>query len=560
MKSLRFVCSFAVFVFAILMIVLVEAQSNPVARADRENALPESQGLRAAAELGPNRQGLEVRLAKAVTYSSGGYEATSVAIEDLNGDGLPDLAVANWCPTSGSCPAGGEVSVLLGNGDGTFQAPAGYSSGGALAHSVAIGDVNGDGHPDLVVANECQDYSNCNGGGEVSVLLGNGDGTFRGAVSYSSGGYTTVSVAIGDVNGDGHPDLVVANECYDSTTCDNGGEVGVLLGNGDGTFQTAVSYSSGGYLAQNVAIWDLNGDGHPDLVVANGCESSPTCDNGGGISVLMGNGDGTFKAAVSYSSGGIQPNSVAIGDVNGDGHPDVAVANYCQNPSTCRKDGFPASVGVLLGNGDGTFQAPVSYSLDSPFAESVAIGDVNGDGHPDLIVASLCRGLMRCNRGGVNVMLGNGDGTFQAPVGYGSGGYAANFVAVGDVNGDGRPDVVAANLYVSQSRDTTGMVGVLLNNFTVSTATRVTSSPNPSRVKEPVTLTATVTSNSSVPNGSTVAFYNGSTKIGTGTTSNGVASLTTSLSKAGKYTIKASYPGDAFHKASSGTVKQVVKL
>jgi hypothetical protein len=557
MKFLRFVCSFAVFAFAVLMIVWKATQSN-VVHATQPQSLSEPQLLTAGsgAQLAPATQKPPVSFANAVTYSSGGYEATSVAIGDLNGDGLPDLVVANWCPTSGSCPAGGEVSVMLGNGDGTFQAPAGYSSGGALAHSVAIGDLDGDGRADLVVANECQDYSNCNGGGEVSVLLGNGDGTFRGAVSYSSGGYTAVSVAIGDVNGDGHPDLVVANECCDSTTCDKGGEVSILLGNGDGTFQTAVSYGSGGYLAQNVAIWDLNGDGHPDLVVANGCESS-TCDNGG-IGVLKGKGDGTFKAAVGYSSGGIQANSVAIGDVNGDGHPDVVVANYCQNPITCRKDGYPAVVGVLLSNGKGTFQAPVSYSLDSPFAESVAIADVNGDGRPDLIVASLCRGLMKCDRGGVDVMLGNGDGTFQAAVGYGSGGYGDNFVAIGDVNGDGRPDVVAANLYVSRSRDTTGMVGVLLNNFTVSTATRVTSSPNPSHVNEVVTLTATVTSNSSVPNGSTVAFYNGATEIGTGTTSNGMASLTTSFSKAGKYTIKASYPGDAFHKASSGTVKQVV--
>ena len=159
--------------------------------------------------------------------------------------------------------------------------------------------------------------------------------------------------------------------------------------------------------------------------------------------------------------------------------------------------------------------------------------------------------------GGVRVLLGNGDGTFQTPVSHESGGGGATSVAIADLNGDGRPDVVVANACISQS-SCEGAAGVLLNYLAFSTKTSLTSSPNPSLVSQPVTFTATITSSSVIPNGSTVTFYDGTASIGTGATTNGVASLTTSFSKAKTYTIKASYPGDAFRKASAGTVKQVV--
>ena len=381
-------------------------------------------------------------------YNSGGYKAVSVAIGDVNGDGRADLVVANQCQSSSNC--NGVVSVLLGNGDGTFQAPVSYSSGGYEATSVAIGDVNGDGHADLVVANQCQSSSNCNGA--VSVLLGNGDGTFQAPVSYSSGGYYALSVAVGDVNGDGRADLVVAN-WYQSNGIN--GSLGVLLGNGDGTFQSPVSYSSGGLYAYSVAIGDVNGDGHADLVVANECQSNGDCSSGA-VSVLLGNGDGTFQSAASYSAG-YDAYSVAIGDVNGDGHADLVVANQCQSSSNCN-----GAVSVLLGNGDGTFQAPVSYSSGGNDALSVAIGDVNGDGHADLVVANECQSNGDCSSGAVSVLLGNGDGTFQAPVSYRSGGSEATSVAIGDVNGDGHADLVVANQCNSDC--SSGAVSVLLGN------------------------------------------------------------------------------------------------
>jgi uncharacterized protein (DUF2141 family) len=197
-----------------------------------------------------------------------------------------------------------------------------YDSGGDYAYSVAVADVNGDGRPDLLITNFCTGVPNCHG--TVSVLLGNGEGTFQTAVTYESGGFWAYAVAVADVNGDGKPDLLVENLCPNSGNC-NGGAVGVLLGNGDGTFQAAVSYGSGGYVPQccgsySLAVADVNGDGRLDVLVANPCEGVGCSDGANGtVGVLLGNGDGTFQTAVTYGSGGIYATSVAVADVNADG-------------------------------------------------------------------------------------------------------------------------------------------------------------------------------------------------------------------------------------------------
>jgi len=143
--------------------------------------------------------------------------------------------------------------------------------------------------------------------------------SFLPVVMYDSGGYYATSVAVGDVNGDGRPDLITTNICQKG--CSGNGVVGVLLGNGDGTFQSAVSYDSGGLYASSVTVADLNGDGKLDLVVVNGKSDS--------VAVFLGNGDGTFQASVSYSSGYFGPDSATVADVNGDGRPDILFTTEC---------------------------------------------------------------------------------------------------------------------------------------------------------------------------------------------------------------------------------------
>jgi hypothetical protein len=468
---------------------------------------------------------------------------------DVNGDGKLDLIVASGCDDVGiyGCSSSAIVSVLLGNGDGTFQAAVNYDSGsiGETGSNLAVADVNGDGKPDVIVVNGC-DYQEGCANGSVSVLLGNGDGTLQPAVSYSPGGY---SVAVADVNGDGKPDLVLAN-----------GEVAVMLGNGDGTFQPAVSYSSGGENAFSVAVADVNGDGIPDLVVANGCADS-SCANGS-ASVLLGNGDGTFQAAVSYGSGGLDANGVAVTDVNGDGKPDVIVLNECAfNQEQCAN----GSAGVLLGNGDGTFQAAVTYLSGGQSAVSIVVGDVNQDGKPDILLYNSSLYTFGSYDGVVDVLLGNGDGTFQAATDYISGAnynnarIAIQALALGDVNGDGKRDLVVTA--EGDSCCLTGDVSVFLNVYQAPASNALSSSVNPSAFGQSVIFTATVTSSSPGTPTGTVTFTYGSTTLCTAVTlSNGTASCAYSALPVGTDSVTAAYSGDVNFSGSSASLNQVVNL
>ena len=450
-----------------------------------------------------------------MVYSSGGDGATSVAVADLNGDGKLDLVVTNECANSKSCVSG-SVSVLLGNGDGTFRTAVSYSSGGSTPTSVVVADVNGDGKPDLLVANTCDPNNNCSTGA-VAVLLGKGDGTFHAAVSYGSGGSLADSVAVADVNGDGKPDLVVMNQALCGPPPCGHGQVGVLLGNGDGTFQAVRIYDSGAYWGYAVAVADV--DGKPDLVVVNG--STTVCETCGvsTFGILLGNGDGTFKPVATYDlfPDDGSPMSVAVADVNGDGKPDVMVASQCA-PGSCSSN---SSVSVLLGKGDGTFQSPAIYDSGGVGTTAVAAADVNEDGKPDLVVASnnpfsyLYCGSM-CERGQAAVLLGNGDGTFRGPVTYASGAYFSDGVAVADVNGDGKPDLVVVNLCaVSKNCNGAGFtnrgaVSVLISAPAATTS--LASSRNPSIFGQSVTFTATVSSSlGGTPTGK-VTFQAGGTQ------------------------------------------------
>jgi Bacterial Ig-like domain (group 3)/FG-GAP-like repeat/FG-GAP repeat len=447
--------------------------------------------------------------AKAVTYDSGGYGTMSLAVADLNRDGHLDAVMANQCADT-NC-ASGSIGVLLGNGDRTFRAPVTYRTGGA--YFVVIADVNGDQYPDLVVTND----------DSVSILLGNGDGTFQSAVSYSSGGYVARTAAVADVNGDGHPDIVASNSNYN---------IGVLLGNGDGTFQSPAIYPSAGY---SVAIGDLSGDGHLDLVAGQAYYS---------VTELLGNGDGTFQTPRSYGSGGWGATSLAIGDVNGDGKPDLITALQSLQSNQ-------GGVGVMLGNGDGTFQPVVGYP-SARFARSVAIGDVNGDGHPDLIAGNLEV---------VSVLLGRGDGTFQSSGNMSVGGDDGGPAAIADVNEDVRPDLLVADFALDLSSSPSnrrGALSVLLNLTQRASTLILAASDNPALVNQPLKLTATITSRVTIPDGTSVTFFDGSTEIGSSTTTAGVATLNTLFPAARTHTIRAHYAGSPFTGAVWGWVTEVV--
>ena len=284
---------------------------------------------------------------------------SAVAIADMNGDNKPDLVVADFGPC---CSFPGSVSVLLGHGDGIFGVKTDFATANGPWH-LAIGDFNGDSKRDVATASNFSDLSN-----SVSVLLGNGDGTLNAHTDYPTGTGPR-SVAIGDLNGDGRPDVAVANKIA--------GSVSVKFGNGDGSLGAGFELDAGSN-PQSVAIGDVNGDFKRDLAVA---KTGTDPDYLGSVAVRLGNGDGTFGLSIDYATGNA-PSSVAIGDLNGDGHPDLVTANlYGSFPIN---DG---SVSVLLGNGDGTFQPKTDYATDSgPI--SVAVADLSGDLKPEVATAN----------------------------------------------------------------------------------------------------------------------------------------------------------------------------
>lgn len=336
-----------------------------------------------------------------------GLRPYSIVVGDFDKDGNTDLVTANKSSST--------VSVLLGNGDGTFKPAANFSVvgfNGLSPYSVAVADFNKDGKSDLVTANNVSN--------NISVLFGKDNGSFDPAVNFVlQSASAPISVTVGDFNRDGKSDIVTANNASQN--------ISVLLGNGTGGFGSATNFKVPSR-PTSVTVGDFNADGISDLAVTSFFFNN--------VSILLGNGNGTFNSATEFVVG-TNPNSVVVGDFNKDGKLDLAVANSDSN-----------NVSVLLGNGVGSFGTATNFNVGTK-PVSVTVIDFDKDGKSDLAVVN-------ADSDTVSVLLGDGTGNF---------GIATNFdvgtkpysVTVGDFNNDGKSDLAVAN---SESRN----VSVLLNN------------------------------------------------------------------------------------------------
>ena len=325
-------------------------------------------------------------------------DVVAQVVADFNNDGIPDVATCN-----GYSP--GTANILLGNGDGTFREALSYDAGEG-PEDIAAADFDGDGNLDIVVADHGNNFDDpLYGGNVVSVQYGNGDGTFRNWTEFKAGSFPN-SVAVGDFNNDGHPDIVVANDKP------RVGSVSVLINRGDGTFPAPVAYTTP-LDAKVVVAGDFNGDGNVDLAVGASSHYA--------VSVLLGNGDGTFQAYQDFATSD-PADLIVVADFNGDSKLDLVTgARYAQ-----------ARFSVLFGNGDGTFEAPIdTATVLNPMG--LAAGDVDADGITDVAVVE--------SSTIISIFQGNGDGTFETPpLNYGAG-YS---VSMADFDRNGTIDLVSA--------------------------------------------------------------------------------------------------------------------
>jgi len=463
-------------------------------------------------------------------------ELGSISVLDVSGDGVSDLVACNY---------GGTVGIALGLGAGEIRAPHVIPVTGYLGQLVK-GDFNGDSKTDVASV----DGSN----NTVDLYLGNGDGTFQAALVYTVG-KNPDSLAATDFNGDNKLDLAVANK--------NSGNVSVLLGRGDGTFTPAKSYR-----VYNSALYvvtgDFNNDARPDIAAMTGFQTN------GKMSVLINQGNGTFYPMVDYTTH-TAPVTAAVGDFNHDGSNDLAVYNQ-----------YSFDISIMMGRGDGTFQPAVNMlaSASAPF--TIRTADFNNDGKLDLAQGTTF---------GLNVLPGNGDGSFQAGILTS----AIIFdIAVGDFDGDGKRDVAANahvgfNLFLGNGDFTFDVLtygtnagslvagdfngdnalDLVLNNSGLvtelnmgGTVETLVSSANPSHVNQPVTFTATV--NFTVPYSpgtptGQIRFQDGNQLLGNVALSGGQASFTTSGLVVGNHNIRALYSGDANYNRNLAMMQQRVR-
>ena len=331
------------------------------------------------------------KFAPPVTYTTGDLAPNGVAVGDLNGDGHLDVVVSNTDNP-------GTIAVLLGNGDGTLQAPVTYAAG-SWPQFLLIADFNKDGHPDVAVVNRAIGTP-----GQVLIFLGNGDGTFKAPVAY--GPFTDAfSLAVGDFKRDGKLDIAVA----DSRSG------GLLLGKGDGTFTYGSSIGATNVLG--FAVADFNRDHKLDLVAAN--------NNGSQVQMLLGNGKGTFTLSSTYSVA-TPPIALLAKDLNGDGIPDFVASDEAVN-------NLDSNVTVFLSSGNGYVGTEYQYGAEP---RSISFGAFNG--RSDIVTANEFNGNL-------DIFLNEGKGVFAPPIVLPDGGLNAAYLAVGDLNGDKKPDIVVTD-------------------------------------------------------------------------------------------------------------------
>jgi uncharacterized protein (TIGR03437 family) len=403
----------------------------------------------------------------AAAYAAGN-DGLCITLADVNGDGSPDIA---------ETAADGNIWILLNNGSGTFRAPIAVKTPSTSQFYIAAGDFNGDGRLDLVTADGLAST--------ITIFLNSGGGDFAQGSTYATS-YSPNSLVLTDYNGDGKLDILNATgDARGFGASADSGNLDLFLGNGDGTFQ-GVAVTPGGATTQNpfLAVADFTGNGVPDAVVAG---------SGQNVALFPGTKTGAFQPPTVVSTGALTPNGGTSGDFNGDGMPDLAVTDASgavgillnsssglETPSTFSSGGEGSAgivtadfngdgkldlavansgsgtTAVFFGGGHGTFQLSNTYPTGITPAQVIST-DVNGDGKPDLIV--LDPGNMGVSNGALYVLLNNGSGGFSAPVAYTPSAYPIS-VGAGDLNGDGKPDLVVA---VSDTQYNY-YLAVLLNN------------------------------------------------------------------------------------------------